>query len=175
MPSADQQFTEQGMPGRSLPGQLLDVEGELACSAPLLFWGPREPLLKLVVAADAVEERASSRSVMPSSRTVQTGQTQQPKAATAREDESGTDTDEDGELIRAKAKAAQEKAAAKPAVKRRAPGDSSSQLPRWKRFLSFPVLPLMLLHARRQDETLSAVPCTASDATAHTQARQNAF
>ena len=42
MPSADQQFAEQGMPGRSLPGQLLDVEGEPGCSAPLLFWGPRE-------------------------------------------------------------------------------------------------------------------------------------
>ena len=38
----------------------------------------------------------------------------------ARKDESGTDTDEDGELIRAKAKAVQEKV--KAAVKRRAPG-----------------------------------------------------
>ena len=94
------------------------------------------------------------RSVMPSSRTVQTGQTQQPKAAAAREDESGTDTDEDGELIRAKAKAAQEKAAAKPAVKRRAPGDSL-QLPLWK--------------------CSAVVPLTATDATAHTQARRNAF
>lgn len=119
--------TELGMPGRSQPGQILNLDdggdtesdtNERARLAPIH-----------AVGVEAERRQASAGQPKPAAGRQMHGSNSEQAAGQlpmlagregTREDESGTDTDEDGELIRAKAKAAQEKA--KPAPKRRAPG-----------------------------------------------------